>query len=226
MFYHKTMELHKVVAPGNGMCFYPWRRRRLLPSSSSEEDDGFQIANFAERSFGDAFEGSINGDLVLVQVSFMVVFIFLGATLGQTFSCRRTGSRCTSAQAGVVLVMLSALGSIGVASMAGLFYGPVHSSLPFVLVGIGVDDAFVTANAFGRERTVPRRQETNLEIATRSTRALAKAGGDVGDRFVGVSSTLPALARFCAYASIGVFFLWFLSSTLIAAVLVLDERRQ
>jgi len=40
------------------------------------------------------------------------------------------------------------------------------------------------------------------------------------------SSKLPALASFCGYAAIGVFFLWLFAATFFAATLVLDERRQ
>jgi hypothetical protein len=38
--------------------------------------------------------------------------------------------------------------SFGIASALGKFYGPVHSVLPFVLLGIGVDDMFIITSAF------------------------------------------------------------------------------
>eukprot|EP00956_Cyclotella_meneghiniana_P043347 scaffold265892_cov156-Cyclotella_meneghiniana.AAC.1 len=60
----------------------------------------------------------------------------------------------------LLLVALSTVAGFGIASLAGLIYGPVHSVLPFVLLGIGVDDAFVIANSFDREREgVPRESE-------------------------------------------------------------------
>lgn len=33
--------------------------------------------------------------------------------------------------------------AIGICSMFGIFYGPVHTSLPFLLMGLGIDDIFV-----------------------------------------------------------------------------------
>jgi len=54
-----------------------------------------------------------------------------------------TGSRWTMALAALVTVGLSTGASFGLSSAFGLFYGPVHSLLPFILLGIGVDDAFV-----------------------------------------------------------------------------------
>ena len=38
---------------------------------------------------------------------------------------------------------LAIIGSIGLSSAFGVFYGPVNSVLPFLLLGIGVDDMFV-----------------------------------------------------------------------------------
>lgn len=33
--------------------------------------------------------------------------------------------------------------AVGVCSMLGISYGPVHTSLPFLLMGLGVDDIFI-----------------------------------------------------------------------------------
>ena len=58
---------------------------------------------FATRSFGDEFGGAITGDLLLVQVSYIVAFLFLGANLGR-IKCG-AGSRWTMA--------LGALATVG-----------------------------------------------------------------------------------------------------------------
>ena len=101
--------------------------------------------------------------------------------------------------------------------------------------GIGVDDAFVIANAFDQERKGKlRTRETNEELLLRSSRALARAGSsitvtsltDLVAFAISSSSKLPALASFSAYASISVFFLWVLASVFFTACLIFDERRQ
>lgn len=203
-----------------------------VTEAASEDYPELKIDYFAGRSFEDVFGEAITGDLVLVQISYVLVFLFLGAAMGK-LRCG-TGSRWTMALAGVLLVGLSLAASFGVSSLAGLFYGPVHSLLPFVLLGIGVDDAFVIVNAFDRERKQPRAKESNADIAKRCTHALARAGAsitvtsatDLVAFAISSSSALPALASFCAYAAIGIFFLWLFASTFFTATLVLDERRQ
>ena len=115
-----------------------------------------------------------------------------------------------------------------------MFFGPVHSLLPFILLGIGVDDAFVIVNAFNRERKGPRSSEDNEDLAKRCAKAMARAGAsitvtsmtDLVAFGISSSSNLPALASFCAYAAVGIVFLWGFAATFFTATLVLDERRQ
>jgi len=145
------------------------------------------------------------------------------------------GSRWAMAGSALILIAMATVAGFGVASLAGLIYGPVHSVLPFVLLGIGVDDAFVIANAFDREREgVPRDSEDDESLVKRGSRALARAGAsitvtsltDLVAFAISSTSALPALASFCAYASINIFFLWALAATFFTATMVIDEKRQ
>ena len=104
----------------------------------------------------------------------------------------------------------------------------------FSLVFVFFCTAFVIVNAFNRERNVKRTEESNQDVALRSGRAMARAGAsitvtsatDLVAFAISSSSGLPALASFCAYAAISIFFLYTFASTFFTACLVLDERRQ
>eukprot|EP00984_Skeletonema_dohrnii_P005204 scaffold1824_cov104-Skeletonema_dohrnii-CCMP3373.AAC.4 len=204
--------------------------------SAQVENEGGRL-NFAylsSRSFSDEFGGAITGDLVFVQVSYVIAFFFVGATLGSKLSCGK-GSRWAMSLAAIFLVALSTVAGFGVASLFGLLYGPVHSVLPFVLLGIGVDDCFVIANAFDREREgVARASEDDTSLIKRGARALSRAGAsitvtsltDLVAFAISSSSALPALASFCAFASINILFLWMLAATFFVACMFIDEKRQ
>lgn len=193
-----------------------WEKTVFLSSVqnfNADESSEIELAYFSTRSFDDEFGGEIEGDLVYVQVSYIVAFLFLGATMGSRL-CGR-GSRWSMSFSALILVALSTVAGFGVASLAGLIYGPVHSVLPFVLLGIGVDDAFVIANAFDREREgVPRELEDDESMVKRGARALARSGASISVTSltdlvafaISSSSALPALASFCAFASINVSF--------------------
>lgn len=178
------------------------------------------------------FANTVTGDLLLVQISYVMAFLYLGANLGK-IKCG-TGSRWTLALGALMTVGISTAAGFGLSSLVGLFFGPVHSLLPFILLGIGVDDVFVIVNAFNRERKGSRSGEDNEALAKRCARALARAGSsitvtsatDLVAFGISSSSRLPALASFCAYAAISIFFLWSFASTFFTATMVFDERRQ
>jgi predicted RND superfamily exporter protein len=211
-----------------------WEKDVFLDTveNAAENYPSLHVEYISGRSFSDVFGGAISGDLLLVQISYAVVFIFLGATFGKF----RPGpnSRWTMALSALILVVLSTGASFGVSAGVGLFFGPVHSLLPFILLGIGVDDAFVIVNAFNRERKGPRSSEDNADLAKRCAKAMARAGAsitvtsmtDLVAFGISSSSNLPALASFCAYAAVGIVFLWGFAATFFSATLVLDERRQ
>ena len=56
---------------------------------------------------------------MFVQVSYVVAFLFLGATLGSKIICG-TGSRWAMSGAAVVLVALATVAGFGISSLAGL----------------------------------------------------------------------------------------------------------
>eukprot|EP00934_Nitzschia_sp_Nitz4_P001366 Nitzschia sp. Nitz4//scaffold395_size11642//5914//11294//NITZ4_009033-RA/size11642-processed-gene-0.12-mRNA-1//-1//CDS//3329550258//1366//frame0 len=211
-----------------------WEEEVFLHVASDFNDQSETLAldYLSGRSFNDEVGESISGDLVYVQVSYVLAFLYLGANLGK-FKCGE-GSRWTMALGALATVGLSTAAGFGLSSIFGMFYGPVHSVLPFILLGIGVDDSFVIVNAFNRERKGPRSSEDNEGIAQRCARALGRAGAsitvtsatDLVAFAISSSSSLPALASFCGYASIAIFFLWAFASTFFTATMVLDERRQ
>lgn len=114
---------------------------QIFLTTAENPPSSLTVNYFAGRSLEDEFGSAISGDLTLVQVSYVIAFVFLGATLGR-IKCG-TGSRWTMALAALVMVGLSTCASYGLSSAFGLFFGPVHSLLPFILLGIGLDDAFV-----------------------------------------------------------------------------------
>ena len=211
-----------------------WEKDVFLKVAESVPDKytSLSVDYFAGRSFSDEFGDAITGDLLLVQISYVLAFLFLAATMGKV-KCGQ-GSRWTLALGALFAVGLSTAAGFGLSSAFGFFFGPVHSLLPFILLGIGVDDAFVIVNAFNRERTVKRSAEDDAIISSRSARALKRAGAsitvtsltDLVAFAISSSSRLPALASFCSYAAISIFFLWLFASTFFSATMVLDERRQ
>jgi len=104
---------------------------------------------------------------------------------------------------------------------------PVHSVLPFVLLGLGVDDSFVIVNAFdrtNRKDPIPVRMQSALAHAATSITVTSLT--DFVAFAISTSSELPALSSFCMYAAVTIFVLFALQVTFFAAFVCLDQQRQ
>lgn len=76
---------------------------------------------------------------------------------------------------GLLSVGMAFASSIGICSLLGISYGPVHTSLPFLLMGLGIDDIFVIMASWQKvqnehkspndPRTMPERMGMMLQMA-------------------------------------------------------------
>ena len=178
------------------------------------------------RSFRDEFGAAITGDVTKLQIAFILI---LGYATLMLSKCGEgcVGSRVFVSGMGVVSIGLAIASSYGLCSYFGLFYSPLMNVLPFLLLGIGVDDMFVLVNAY--DNTNP-----YLSIAERLGNALSTAGmsitvtsfTDIFAFLIGSTTSLPALRNFCFYAALGIFFDYLYQLTFFAAFLAIDERRR
>ena len=82
------------------------------------------------------------------------------------------GSRVAVTFSGVISVGMAIAASYGFCSYIGLFFSPLMNVLPFLLLGIGVDDMFVIVNQYDH-------MDPTLDPATRVGKALASAGASI-----------------------------------------------
>eukprot|EP00996_Jenningsia_fusiforme_P001768 NODE_262_length_2571_cov_16.693894_g240_i0.p1 GENE.NODE_262_length_2571_cov_16.693894_g240_i0~~NODE_262_length_2571_cov_16.693894_g240_i0.p1 ORF type:complete len:822 (+),score=177.04 NODE_262_length_2571_cov_16.693894_g240_i0:206-2467(+) len=178
----------------------------------------------AVRSDEDAVEESIGGDVQLFIIGYIIVVVYLMVQLGGFNVLTMRPSIGLAAFVGVGLTIAA---TFGMCSAFGLFYGPVHSVLPLLLLGIGADDAFVITASFDHI-------DPNRPIRERIALSLSKAGAAVTVTsltnscafFIGSITVFPALRSFALWAAIGVMMDFVLQSTFYVACLTLDARRQ
>ncbi len=92
------------------------------------------------RSFGDIAGAAILGDVSFFGAGYMMMFAYVTLSLGR-FGC--VEHRVWLSVVGILGVVMGIVVAYGVCSAAGLFYGPMHSVMPFLMLGIGIDDMFV-----------------------------------------------------------------------------------
>ena len=87
---------------------------------------------------------------------------------------------------GLASVAMAILVSFGLCSAFGIFYGPVHSILPFLLMGIGIDDMFVIVQCY-----------SNLSKEDLERSLLIQIG--ITMKHAGVSITITSITDFLAF---------------------------
>ncbi|KAH9519679.1 hypothetical protein Btru_003303 [Bulinus truncatus] len=181
---------------------------------------------YATRSFDDEGYGVINKDIKLLAMGFILVFVFVVLSLGKFDLLRQ---KVYVSLVGMYCIGLSILVSYGLSTALDVIYNPILSMLPFLLLGVGVDDMFVIMETW--KNLTPEEQE--LEIPEKLAITLRHAGvsvtvtsvTDIIAFAIGASTAIPALSSFCIYASLGILALFLLVSTVFSAALALDEHR-
>lgn len=184
----------------------------------------FNVYAQAQRSFGDAFGAVISGDVGLINGAFMIMIVYLLLNLGGL--CHKVNSRALLAFATIISIVLAGAAGYGLSMWLQFDYTPVHSVLPFVILGIGVDDSFVIVNAFdSTDKTLPVNKRIAQAISHAGVSIMVTSLTDFVAFAISVSSALPALSAFCMYAAFSVLMLFILQVTFFAALLALDTLR-
>eukprot|EP00466_Bigelowiella_natans_P019105 jgi/Bigna1/68029/fgenesh1_pg.5_\ len=117
--------------------------------------------------------------------------------------------------------------SWGLAAGFGVIFTPLHLNIPFLLVGLGVDDAFILVTEF-------QRASQKGQGKTEAMRTAMRVGGmsifitsltDFLAFAIGSTTQLPALSAFCVYAGLGVIFDFFFQVTFFMACVSLNASR-
>ena len=187
------------------------------------------LSFIVQRSFGDEFGEAIGGDVSLLQTALMAILAYAALMLSKwDEGC--VGSRVSVTFAGIIAIGLAVASSYGLCSMIGLFYSPLMNVLPFLLLGIGVDDMFVIVNAYdlvtAREPDVDLPRRVGLTLASAGASITVTSLTDIFAFIIGSNTTLPALRNFCFYAAFGILFTFFFQVTWFVAWLTVDEWRR
>jgi len=179
------------------------------------------------RMFFESLEGQAFKDARMLLLGYLTVFIYIIIMLG-SISC--VDMKFYPSLAGIVGVAMGIIASYGICSYLGFFYSAAHTVLPFLLLGIGIDDMFVIVQSLSTLSA----SEQNLDMEERLSAALSHAGvaitiTSVTDFIafgVGATTSLPALRSFCMYAGVGILVIFIVQVTWFTAILSLDERRR
>ncbi|XP_021370704.1 patched domain-containing protein 3-like isoform X1 [Mizuhopecten yessoensis] len=199
---------------------------QMVSLAKSGHSDLNDIFIYTTRSFDDEGYGAVDADVNLLSTGFSLVMIYLILTLGRF---NLVHQKFYLSMAGLLSVGLAIAFAYGLAISCGVLYGPVHALMPFLLLGIGVDDMFVIVESW--KNLTPK--EMQLPLVDRMALSLKHAGvsitvtsiTDVVAFAIGASTVIPGLSGFCIYAALGILGLYGLQATFFVACLTLDQRK-
>ena len=188
---------------------------------------GLEVAPNVARSFGDIAGDTILGDIGFFAIGYILMAGYASYMLGK-LNC--VEQRILLASVGILGVLMGIIVSYGLCSAFGLFYGPMHSVMPFLLLGIGIDDMFVIVQSWETLKS----EERSLSLSERFGVTMRHAGAaitvtsvtDIIAFGIGGFTVLPALQSFCIYAAVGIVATFLFQSTFFLAWFSLDQRRQ
>ncbi|CAD7957034.1 unnamed protein product [Amoebophrya sp. A25] len=178
------------------------------------------------RSLSDEFSRTIGGDQALIGVAVMLIVIYLVCMLGKRDSVH---SMTALAFGSVLSVLLACSAGLGLAYYCGVKDTVLRFNIYFLILGLGVDDAFVLVAEFNRVMKRHPHYTDEEKIAS-----VVKYGGmsilvtsltDAVAFFIGATSSVPALRYFCFYAAFSVTFCFIFQLTLFLPCLVINMRR-
>merc|ERR1719445_2138629 len=131
---------------------------------------------------------------------------------------------------GILSVFMGMILGYGICSLFGLFYSAAHTIIPFILLGIGIDNIFVITQTFNtletssNPATLPERFGQTMKHA--GVAVSVTTFTDVIAFFIGSNTVLPGLQSFCIYAAVAIFAIYVLQITHFVAWFSLDVKRQ
>ena len=199
-----------------------------LTSPSFGNVSSYQLFPNVAKSFSDLSAEEIEGDAFIFGCGTAIMFVYVQLMLGKfNFVELRPGL----SSVGICCCFLGVVTSYGICSGLGLVFSPMHAIIPFLFLGIGIDDMFVIIQCHSNiVRTEAAKTMSHLEIMslTLKNAGVAITITSVTNIIVfavGAATVLPALKSFCVYCAVGIAAIYIYQSTIFFAALGIDQRR-
>jgi len=203
---------------------------RAEPELDCKEDDLLKFSGLFQRSLGDEFGNAIRGDISKLTASYGVIIVYCAIMLGK---CDSVHSGVAMAFVAVGIVGLTVVSTLGLMGYFGVPNGNLNNNLYFLLLGLGVDDAFVLTSEFLTHSKTAQEKGDALSVPylisqtarTGGISVLITSATDALAFLVGATTVLPALSWFCTYAGVSICLCYTFQLTVFLPCLALNARR-
>ena len=190
----------------------------------SAESEYLNVAVFTTGSWEAMFKKDILKDLVLMLYAMVLVTMYSIVVLG---GCSPIHMRSSLAIFGIICVIVATTSGYGLSFLCGLLVSEMHNVLPFMLLGIGVDNMFVIVSCVDQS-------PADLPIDERFRIGLVHAGPSITITsvtdaiafFLASWTALAPLESFCLFAGLCLITLYIAMLSLFPCWFIWDLQRQ
>ncbi|XP_033733469.1 patched domain-containing protein 3-like [Pecten maximus] len=181
------------------------------------------IAYSTSRSLDEELDKNVNGDVLFFALTFIMMLTYAGfATSGG--NC--VSDRQNLGRAGVFATCFAIIGSFGLMGVIGVKFVSIVGTLPFLIIGIGLDDMFILMSCLA-DCSVKSSIEEKMKETMR-TGGVAITITSITDFLafaIGASASFLSVRNFCFYAGTTVIFCYLNQLAFFVPCMVINERR-
>lgn len=203
-----------------------WEKDALYYLLDPEKTSPLKVVARFERSFGDELSPGITSDLYKFIGACVVISLYLIVVLGKRDSVH---SMMGMSGAAILSVILAIMAGWGLCFYFGVYFSSLTYNIPFLLLGLGVDDAFVIVSEYHRAiKFNPKGTIEEILTATAEHAGLSIFITSLTDGLaflIGATTVIPALRNFCIQAGVCVIMIFIFQITFVMACLAYDHKR-
>mmetsp|Transcript_9803 Transcript_9803/g.12126 ORF Transcript_9803/g.12126 Transcript_9803/m.12126 type:complete len:243 (+) Transcript_9803:709-1437(+) len=177
-----------------------------LAKSFNEESDHVYVSIYISSDWRRFFDSFAAHDKGMINYALIVIVAYIVTFLG---TCSPTYLRILVSLAGLGTVYMAILAGSGLCYYLGYYRSDLSDAIPFLMLGIGIDDMFVICNALDQT-------QISLPPHERIKQAMVKAGPSITMTSVtnalafiaGYSSSILGIQSFCIHCSVSISLLY------------------
>ncbi|XP_060900631.1 protein patched homolog 1 [Labrus mixtus] len=203
-----------------------WQRKFVEVVHQSIPDNSTQSLHaFSTTTLNDIMKSFSDVSVIRVAGGYLLMLAYACVTMLR-WDCAK--SQGAVGLAGVLLVALSVAAGLGLCSLLGLSFNAATTQvLPFLALGIGVDDMFLLAHSFTEAGTnIPFKERTGDCLRRTGTSVALTSINNMIAFFMAALVPIPALRAFSLQAAIVVVFNFAMVLLIFPAILSLDLHRR
>ncbi|XP_068677208.1 uncharacterized protein [Montipora foliosa] len=190
--------------------------------------DEFSIMAFDSASVTDLLQEFSQTSVTRIAIGYILMLIYAGLSLKRW--CNAVHSHGSLGFAGVLLVTLSVAAGLGFCALVGISFNAASTQvLPFLALGLGVDDMFLLAHSYSSatyRRDLRNKEEVGVCVGTTGVSVFLTSFNNMLAFFMASLIPIPALRYFAIQAAVVVIFNFIGVIIIFPAMISLDIRRR